>query len=71
MDSATPSHSVVSLRDFQERAARLEQRAGIAPAPQVIERIIEKAAASNPPSWRFTVVRGDDNLISEILAEPM
>lgn len=45
------------------------------PEPSVVrtvERIVEKAAApAKPTPWRFEVVRGDDNLIIEIIATPI
>ena len=42
------------------------------PAAVHVERIVEKAAApAKPSAWRFEVVRGDDNLIIEIIATPI
>lgn len=44
----------------------------VAPAVVHVERIVEKAAApAKPSAWRFEVVRGDDNLIIEIIATPI
>lgn len=64
---------VVSIRGFEDRASRVEQRSGVVPAhtTQIIERIVEKASAdAMPPSWRFVPLRDDNNLIIEIIAEP-
>ena len=42
------------------------------PVVHTLERVVEKSApAAKPSAWRFEVVRGDDNLITEIIATPV
>lgn len=61
-------HSLIGI----ERRLRLVETAAPVTAVRTIERIVEKApAAAKPSAWRFEVVRGADNLITEIIAEPI
>lgn len=67
-----PHRRVIRLFGDDADGPAMRSRAPVPVAEvRVVERVVEKTSdAPRPSAWRFEVVRGPDNLITEIVATP-